>query len=145
MSCQRRTSPGNIDWGSPNFGSERSVELFCCKLLLTETTTSISICEHLWIRHWLFSPRARSRKARKVLFPLIRVLNERPHAKIIKTRNYKSFNKTNFQRDISSAPFHVASIHRRTGRWGEGGCSPPKFWATQIFWATRENLGKASF
>ena len=28
---------------------------------------------------------------------------------------------------------------------GEGGCSPPKFWATQIFWATRENLGKASF
>ena len=34
--------------------------------------------------------------------------------------------------------------HRRTGR---GGCSPPppKFWATQIFWATSENLGKASF
>ena len=28
---------------------------------------------------------------------------------------------------------------------GEGGCSPPKFWATQIFWAARENLGKASF
>ena len=26
-----------------------------------------------------------------------------------------------------------------------GGCSPPKFWATQIFWAARENLGKASF
>ena len=38
-------------------------------------------------------------------------------------------------------------IHRRTGRGGgdEGGCSPPKFWATQIFWAARENLGKASF
>ena len=36
--------------------------------------------------------------------------------------------------------------HRRTGRGGEGGCSPPpKFWATQIFWAARENLGKASF
>ena len=35
--------------------------------------------------------------------------------------------------------------HRRTGRRGEGGCSPPKFWATQIFWAARENLGKASF
>ena len=33
--------------------------------------------------------------------------------------------------------------HRRTGRWGEGGCSPPKFWATKIFWAARENLGKA--
>ena len=35
--------------------------------------------------------------------------------------------------------------HRRTGRGGEGGCSPPKFWATQIFWAARENLGKVSF
>ena len=35
--------------------------------------------------------------------------------------------------------------HRRTGRGGEGGCSAPKFWATQIFWAARENLGKASF
>ena len=35
--------------------------------------------------------------------------------------------------------------HRRTGRGGEGGCSPPKVWATQIFWAARENLGKASF
>ena len=31
------------------------------------------------------------------------------------------------------------------GQGGEGGCSPPKFWATQIFWAARENLGKASF
>ena len=39
----------------------------------------------------------------------------------------------------------LAFAHRRTGRWGEGGCSPPKFWATQIFWAARENLGKASF
>ena len=36
-------------------------------------------------------------------------------------------------------------IHRRTDRGGEGGCSPPKVWATQIFWAARENLGKASF
>ena len=36
-------------------------------------------------------------------------------------------------------------MHRRTGRGGEGGCSPPKVWATQIFWAARENLGKASF
>ena len=36
-------------------------------------------------------------------------------------------------------------VHRRTGQGGEGGCNPPKFWATQIFWAARENLGKASF
>ena len=28
---------------------------------------------------------------------------------------------------------------------GRGGLQPPKFWATQIFWAARENLGKASF
>ena len=34
------------------------------------------------------------------------------------------------------------SSHRRTGRGGEGGCSPPKFWATEIFWAARETLGK---
>ena len=35
--------------------------------------------------------------------------------------------------------------HRRTGRGGEGGCSPPKVRATQVFWAARGNLGKASF
>ena len=35
--------------------------------------------------------------------------------------------------------------HRRTGWGGEGGCSPRKVWATQIFWAAKENLGKASF
>ena len=40
---------------------------------------------------------------------------------------------------------HTGPMHRRTGRGGEGGCSPPKFWATQIFWVARENLGKASF
>ena len=39
----------------------------------------------------------------------------------------------------------VSWKHRRTGWGGEGGCSPPKFWATQIFWAARENLGKTSF
>ena len=26
-----------------------------------------------------------------------------------------------------------------------GAAAPPKFWATQIFWAAGENLGKASF
>ena len=26
-----------------------------------------------------------------------------------------------------------------------GAAAPPKFWATQTFWATRESLGKASF
>ena len=41
--------------------------------------------------------------------------------------------------------FVLFPLHRRMGRGCEGGCSPPKFWATQIFWATRENLGKASF
>ena len=29
---------------------------------------------------------------------------------------------------------------------GDGAAAPPpKFWATQIFWAERENLGKACF
>ena len=36
-------------------------------------------------------------------------------------------------------------VHRCTGREGEEGCSPPKFWATQIFWAARESLGKPRF
>ena len=36
-----------LGWGAgdPNFGSERTVELFCGKLLLPETTTCFSICE----------------------------------------------------------------------------------------------------
>ena len=35
--------------------------------------------------------------------------------------------------------------HSRTGGNGRGGLQPPKFWATQTFWAARENLGIASF
>ena len=35
--------------------------------------------------------------------------------------------------------------HRRTGRGGWGSCSPPKFWATQIFWAAREIWAKPVF
>ena len=36
--------------------------------------------------------------------------------------------------------------HRRTGRGGGGGGGgPSQYWATQIFWAVRENLSKASF
>ena len=31
--------------GGPNFGSERTVEFFYGKFLLTETTTCFSICE----------------------------------------------------------------------------------------------------
>ena len=40
----------------------------------------------------------------------IRLTRKRPPAKIIKTRNYKKFNESNFQQDISLAPFHVASV-----------------------------------
>ena len=47
--------------------------------------------------------------------------------------------------EIKDKLYVLINIHRRTGRGGEGGCSPPKVWATQIFWAARENLGKASF
>ena len=52
--------------------------------------------------------------------------------------------KQHFQQWYNTRNIAIAT-HRRTGRGGEGGCSPPKFWATQIFWAARENLGKASF
>ena len=45
---------------------------------------------------------------------------------------------------LNSLNRHNVSIGVRAGG-GEGGCSPPKFWATQIFWVARENLGKASF
>ena len=48
-SCQGREE-------GPNFGSERTVELICGKLLLTETTTCFSICER------------RSPFAREILF-----------------------------------------------------------------------------
>ena len=34
---------------------------------------------------------------------------------------------------------------RAGGGGGEGGSPPKKFWATRIFWVTRENLGKARF
>ena len=53
-----------------------------------------------------------------------------------------SLNSINLQIILTK---RVSIRHRRTGRGGEGGCSPPKVWATQIFWAARENLGKASF
>ena len=36
------------------------------------------------------------------------------------------------------------SIGVRAGG-ARGAAAPPKFWATQIFWAARENLGKTSF
>ena len=40
----------------------------------------------------------------------IQLTQKRPPAKIIKTRNYKNFNKVNFQQDISFAPFHVVFV-----------------------------------
>ena len=40
----------------------------------------------------------------------IRLKQRRPPTKIIKNRNFKSFNETSSQQDISSAPFHVASV-----------------------------------
>ena len=69
-------------------------------------------------------------------------------ALFLNTRTW-SFPKLQLQRKekkIASYNFLRSLIHIgvRAGG-GEGGCSPPKFWATQIFWATRENLGKASF
>ena len=40
---------------------------------------------------------------------------------------------------------NLMRTHRLTGRGDEGGYSPPKFWATQIFWAARENFGQSHF
>ena len=55
-----------------NFGSERTVELFCGKLLLTETPTCFSICE------------SRSPLAREVLLCLLKQLH------FLKTRSNRS-------------------------------------------------------
>ena len=43
--------------------------------------------------------------------------------------------------------FNIFNIttHRRTGRGGEGGCSPPKFWATQFFGQQEEIWAKPVF
>ena len=45
-----------------------------------------------------------------LIYASIRLTGKRPPAKIIKTRNYKNFDESNFQQDISFAPFHVASV-----------------------------------
>ena len=46
----------------------------------------------------------------------------------------------------NSLPLTIrASSHRRTGRGGEGGCSPPKFWASQIFWGSERKFGQNQF
>ena len=39
----------------------------------------------------------------------------------------------------------MTSIGVRAGGARGAAAPPPKVWATQIFWAARENLGKASF
>ena len=39
----------------------------------------------------------------------------------------------------------VPNIGVRAGGGGARGAPPQKFWATRIFWVTRENLGKARF
>ena len=38
----------------------------------------------------------------------------------------------------------IVNIGVRAGV-ARGTAAPPKFWATQIFWVARENLGKVSF
>ena len=39
----------------------------------------------------------------------------------------------------------LVNLGVRAGEGARGVAAPPKFWATQIFWAARENLGKVSF
>ena len=45
-----------------------------------------------------------------LIYASIRLRSKRPPAKIIKTRNYKNFDLTKFQQDVSFTPFHVASV-----------------------------------
>ena len=40
---------------------------------------------------------------------------------------------------------NVRAVHMHTGQGARGGCSLPKFWATQIFWAAREIWAKPVF
>ena len=42
------------------------------------------------------------------------------------------------------SPFALRG-HRRTGRGGEGGCSPPKFWEPQIFLGSERKFGQSQF
>jgi len=44
------------------------------------------------------------------IYASIRLRGKWPPAKIIKTRNYKNFNESSFQRDISFTPFLVVSV-----------------------------------
>ena len=85
-----------------------------------------------------------------ILYGLPKVLLNRPQLVQNRAPRIVTFTKkyehiTPSLIDLHWLPVKYRIIHRRTGRGGEGGCSPPKFWANQIFWAARENLGKAIF
>ena len=43
---------------------------------------------------------------------------------------------------VTVSTIYIRKNHRRTGR---GGCSPPKFWASQLFWAAKEIWAKPVF
>ena len=46
---------------------------------------------------------------------------------------------------LDTSPLSVNLTIDDIGVRAGGGCSPPKFWATQIFWATREIWVKPVF
>ena len=89
------------------------------------------------------------------------IQNMKPTISVWSDRKYRSFvsclqeQKPNAQwlgsglsnrshRIVPLGTLNVRNFHRRTGRGG-GGARGAVFCATQIFWAARENLGKASF
>ena len=45
-----------------------------------------------------------------LIYATIRLKNERPSPKIIKTRNYKRMDVEKFKHDLERTPFHIASI-----------------------------------
>ena len=45
-----------------------------------------------------------------LVYVTMRLKNNRPPPKYVKTRNFKNYNLDNFRRDIETAPFHIASV-----------------------------------
>ena len=45
-----------------------------------------------------------------LIYATVKLRNKRPPPRLLRTRNFKLFDKNNFQRDIKRMPFHIAGI-----------------------------------
>ena len=71
-----------------------------------------------------------------------------PHKTIVHQWNLKVYHIIELEISVSHNLAKLGGSPEGIGvraRGARGAAAPPKFWATQIFWAVRENLGKASF